>query len=185
MTISTWSPVARVISNITNTNPGVVTTTQPHGYISGTYVRIDMQPKPSIFGMCQVNNNIYLITVLTPNDFSINADTRGFDRFLSGQAAILNINQGVSAVIAVSANEFAVGQQVYFINVSGMVEVNHVVYKIIAVAPGFITIDANTTAFGMYIGGGSINLLQTPQVIPVGEVSNTLNMATRNTLTPP
>lgn len=112
MTISTWAPSSYIITNITQANPGVVTTNQPHGYLDGLYVRIDMQPKPSLFGMVQVSGNVYLITVLSPTTFSINVDTSNFDPFIA------------------------------------------------------------------------ITTPQAPQVIPVGEVANTLRNAEMNTLTP-
>lgn len=83
MTISTWTPISQIITNITQANPGVVTTSQPHGYSTGWYVRIDMQPKPKLFGMTQVNNNIYLITVQSPTTFSLNSDTSNFDAFIA------------------------------------------------------------------------------------------------------
>lgn len=47
------------------------------------YVRIDMQPKPSLFGMTQVNNNIYLITIVDSTNFSLNSDTSNFDAFIA------------------------------------------------------------------------------------------------------
>lgn len=83
MTISTWFPVSQIITNITQANPGVVTTANPHNYVNGLYVRIDMQPKPSLFGMTQVNNQVYLITVQSPTTFSLNADTSNFDSFIA------------------------------------------------------------------------------------------------------
>ena len=83
MTISTWAPSSHVITNITNANPGVVTTSQSHGYFDNAYVRIDMQPNPSLFGMTQVDNKVYLITVLSPTTFSLNADTSNFDSFVA------------------------------------------------------------------------------------------------------
>ena len=83
MTISTWAPVSQIITNITRANPGVVTTAQPHGYLDGLYVRIDMQPKPSLFGMVQVSGQVYLITVLTNTTFSLNSDTSNFDSFIA------------------------------------------------------------------------------------------------------
>ena len=84
MTISTWTPVSRIITNITQANPGVVTTSQPHGFLNGLYVRIDMFPKPSLYGMTQVNNQIYLITVIDTTNFSIDVNTTGFDTFIAG-----------------------------------------------------------------------------------------------------
>lgn len=83
MTISTWTPLRQEISNITNANPGVVTTVDDHGYLNGLYVRIVL---PANFGMQQVNSNIYLITVLSPTTFSIDVDTTTYDAFTLGSS---------------------------------------------------------------------------------------------------
>lgn len=40
-----------------------------------------MQPDPDLFGMTQVNGNIYLISILSDTTFSLNADTSNFDSF--------------------------------------------------------------------------------------------------------
>jgi hypothetical protein len=71
-----------------------------------------MNPEPALFGMTQVNNQIYLITVLSPTTFSINSNTETFDAFIA------------------------------------------------------------------------VTIPQAPQVIPVGEIALTLDMAEKNTLTP-
>lgn len=79
MTISNFFvPNRQTVSNITRANPGVVTTTQDHGYHDGLFVRFYF---PVNFGMTQVNGNEYQITVLSPSTFSINADTSNFDVF--------------------------------------------------------------------------------------------------------
>jgi hypothetical protein len=83
VTISTWAPTSRIITDITRANPGVVTTSQSHGFLDGLYVRIDMQPKPSLFGMTQVSGQIYLITVINSTSFSINENTSNFDSFIA------------------------------------------------------------------------------------------------------
>ena len=43
-----------------------------------------MFPEPALFGMTQVSNQIYLITVIDSTSFSIDADTRNFDVFIAG-----------------------------------------------------------------------------------------------------
>lgn len=83
MTTSTWAPQSSIITNITQANPGVVTTSQPHGFLDGLYVRIDMQPQPSLFGMTQVSGKVYLITVLSDSTFSIDTDTTNYDAFVA------------------------------------------------------------------------------------------------------
>lgn len=81
MTISTWTPVLNQVSNITNANPGVVTTTTNHGYLNGLYVRFQIPPD---YGMNQLGSNIYLIEILSPTTFSINVDTTNYTPFASG-----------------------------------------------------------------------------------------------------
>jgi hypothetical protein len=71
-------PNRQQISAITRANPGVVTTTQAHGYATGLFVRFYF---PINFGMMQVNGNVYQITVLSPTTFAIDADTTNFDTF--------------------------------------------------------------------------------------------------------
>ena len=73
-----YQPAMRFISNITNANPAVVTTTQEHLYISKTIVRIDI---PRNFGMQQINQQFGEITVLSPTTFSITIDTTFYDPF--------------------------------------------------------------------------------------------------------
>lgn len=79
MTISTWSPARQEIVAFTFANPGVVTTAQPHGYHDGLYVRISIPGKFSI----PYNNTVFLITVLSPTTFSLNADTTNYDNVMA------------------------------------------------------------------------------------------------------
>lgn len=78
MTTSTWSPLSRVVTNITQANPGVVTTSVNHGYLNGLFVRFFF---PNNVGMSQLNDNVFLITVLSSNTFSIDANTTNYDPF--------------------------------------------------------------------------------------------------------
>lgn len=80
MTISNFFlPNRQTIAAITRANPGVVTTTQSHGYSTGLFVRLVL---PADFGMQQVDNQIYEITVLSPTTFAINQNTTTFDAFV-------------------------------------------------------------------------------------------------------
>jgi hypothetical protein len=75
-----FGPDSQVITDITNANPGVVTTQSVHGFEDGLYVRISM---PGNFGMNQVANQFYEITVLSTTTFSIPINTTNFDAFVS------------------------------------------------------------------------------------------------------
>jgi hypothetical protein len=73
-----YQPAMRIISSITNALPAVVTTTFAHDYVTGIIVRIII---PVGFGMQQVNQQTFPITVLTPTTFSIPVNTTTFDQF--------------------------------------------------------------------------------------------------------
>lgn len=75
-----FTPQAQVISNITNTNPAVVTTAQNHGYLTLLVVRLFL-PAPTYFNMPLLNGQFFQITVLTPTTFSIPINTLTMDIF--------------------------------------------------------------------------------------------------------
>lgn len=71
-------PNRQTVSSITRANPGVVTTTQNNGYLSGLFVRFFF---PLDVGMNQLNEKIVKITVISDTEFSIGLDTTNFDAF--------------------------------------------------------------------------------------------------------
>ena len=79
MTIPTWKPVQRTVTSITVANPGVVTTSEAHGYFDGLIVRFEFFED---YGMFQVLGNLYTISILSPTTFSLNSSTLGFDPFV-------------------------------------------------------------------------------------------------------
>lgn len=84
MTISNnFIPNRQIIQSITNAYPAVVTTTAPHGYHDGLYVRLVY---PIADGMQQIQGQVFLITILSPTTFSIPVDTRNFDSFALNSA---------------------------------------------------------------------------------------------------
>ncbi len=70
-----FQPAMRIISNITNANPGVVTTTFAHQYKDLLIVRLDI---PQGFGMQQANQLTGTVSVLSPTTFAISIDTTNF-----------------------------------------------------------------------------------------------------------
>ena len=73
-------PQVREISSITQANPAVVTTSEPHEYNEGLYVRITIPYERS---MPQINGQVYLATILTESTFSVPVDSRPFDPFIT------------------------------------------------------------------------------------------------------
>lgn len=64
----TFSPPRVAISAITQAKPCVITTSMANSLVTGGKVRLHV---PKNFGMINLNNNIYSITVLTGTTFSI------------------------------------------------------------------------------------------------------------------
>ena len=64
----TFSPARVAISAITQANPCVVSTASAHNLTTGQVVRIHV---PTNYGMVQLNQNLYHITVLSPTSFSL------------------------------------------------------------------------------------------------------------------
>lgn len=74
----TFQLAMRIVNNITQANPAVVTTSFDHDYVTGAIVRLYV---PLGYGMVQANEKKGAITVLTPTTFEINLDTTQFDPF--------------------------------------------------------------------------------------------------------
>ncbi len=84
---TTWTPVpalaaAKVITGITQANPGVVTTSTAHGYSNGDVVYL-----AAIVGMIQLNATFVTVTSTGANTFSIGVDTTGFTAYSSAGTA--------------------------------------------------------------------------------------------------
>lgn len=67
------------ISNITNFNPGAVTTTSAHGLSTGNQVYIT-----GVTGMTQVNGQTFTITVTGASSFTLGVDTTAFGVYTGG-----------------------------------------------------------------------------------------------------
>lgn len=77
-TYKLFYPANRVIANITQASPAVITTLVDHGYTTGQQVRIKV---PAACGMIQLNDLTATVTNINASTFSINIDTTGFTAF--------------------------------------------------------------------------------------------------------
>lgn len=79
MTISNFFiPNRQTVSAISQANPGVVTTSQNHGYETGLCVRFFF---PLDVGMNQLRDEVVKITKVDDTNFSIGVNTSKFDVF--------------------------------------------------------------------------------------------------------
>lgn len=74
-----YQPAMRIISNITNDFPAVVTTTFDHQFFTGAIVRLNV---PKGFGMVQANQLYGPIVVTGNTTFTIDIDTIFFQPFV-------------------------------------------------------------------------------------------------------
>lgn len=106
MTIANFFvPNRQTVTNITRANPGVVTTSQDHGYLNGLFVRFY---SPKSFGMTQLDGNIYEITVLSPTTFAIDTDTTNFDSFVVSSPSqvpqVIPVGEVASSLVQATIN---------------------------------------------------------------------------------
>lgn len=73
--IALFVPNVQFIADITQSNPAVVTTQQPHGYPDQIFVRLRI---PENFGMSELDGKICEIVVLDSMSFAIDLDTSSY-----------------------------------------------------------------------------------------------------------
>jgi len=83
----TFQPAMRVISEITNSFPVLITTSLMHQYQTGLIVRLYI---PLGFGMQLANQLEGDITVINGNQFTMNIDTTNFEPFIIPPLVIVN-----------------------------------------------------------------------------------------------
>lgn len=69
----------RSISSISRANPGVVTTTAPHGFSAGQQIALS-----GIAGMTELNDTLVAVTPIDATRFSIGVNTSSYDAYTSG-----------------------------------------------------------------------------------------------------
>ncbi len=77
-TFPVFQPALRIIINITNGFPAIVTTSFAHQYTTGLIVRLILPPG---YGMSQANQQFSDIIVIDSLNFSINIDTTHYQLF--------------------------------------------------------------------------------------------------------
>lgn len=81
--VSPWTfnplTISGYVRFATRENPGVITTTYPHGLSNNDLVTFS-----KVLGMTELNGVEYTITVLSPTSFSLGVDTTGYTSYSSG-----------------------------------------------------------------------------------------------------
>lgn len=103
--ISTLVGSSLLVSNITQANPGVVTTTLNHGFATGQVIEMT-----GVQGMFEVNSVPYTITVIDEKNFSI-VNTSGFLAYTGGGLVTPNLRN-----VQVSLQDYPDTYIVNFVN---------------------------------------------------------------------
>ena len=133
----------KTISAATVANPGVITATA-HGFSDGDLVDIS-----DVLGMTELNGNRYTVIEAAANSFEIMAQA---SKPVSGAT---KANPGSITVVG---HGRSTGDEVGFLNVGGMTELNGNSYTITVVDSDTFTIGVDTSAFTTYVSGGDAHL---------------------------
>lgn len=79
-TFPVFQPAMRIITNVTNGFPAIVTTSFAHQYDTGLIIRLILPPG---YGMDQVSQKFGEIVVIDDTNFSISIDTTYFQPFVT------------------------------------------------------------------------------------------------------
>lgn len=82
-TYPVFQPAMRIITNVTNGFPAIVTTSFAHQYDTGLIIRLILPPG---YGMDQVNQKFSQINVIDETSFSIDIDTTDFQPFVTPES---------------------------------------------------------------------------------------------------
>lgn len=92
--ISNLTGSTLTVSNITNANPGVVTTNQNHGYVTGQVIQIN-----GVVGMTGINGVNLTITVINETSFSIGINTTTSGAYVSGGVITPNLRNNTVNIL--------------------------------------------------------------------------------------
>ena len=139
--LSLDSPVT--ISGATAANPGVITATG-HGFIDGDEVDLS-----DIVGATQWNGVRGIVIEKTTNTFEVLSE---------GNHPVSAVTEANPGSVTAVAHGFSTGDEVGFLSVGGMTELNGNGYTITVVNADTFTIGVNTSGFTTFTSGGKVYL---------------------------
>ena len=132
------------ITGVTAANP-VVVTSASHGLLDGDLVDI-----VSVVGEVEVNNNRYVV---------IESATNTFELMNQASKPVSGVTKASPGSVTCVAHGFSTGDEIGFLSVGGMVELNGNAYTITKVDADTFTIGVDSSGFTTFISGGSAHLL--------------------------
>lgn len=135
--------VPLTITAATAANP-VVVTSSSHGLSDGDLVDIT-----DVVGMSEINDNRYIVIESTTNTFELMNRAR---------KPVSGATQANPGSITCVGHGFSNGDQIGFLEVGGMTELNGNVYTITSVNADTFTIGVNSSSYTTYVSGGYAHL---------------------------
>ena len=139
--LSLNSPVT--VSGVTKANPGVITATG-HGFSDG-----DLVDLTDIVGMTELNGLRGVVIEKTTNTFEIMAE---------GNLPVSAVTRANPGLVTAVAHGLSTGNEVGFLGVGGMVELNGNGYTITKVSDDTFTIGVDSSGYTTYTSGGKVYL---------------------------
>ena len=129
------------ISAITQANPGVITTVNPHNFTNNLSVTIT-----DVLGMIQVNGIAYTVTVIDGTSFSIGVDTTTFTAYTSGGKATAQSGAGGGGNVAGASGQIQFNNAGVFDATSALTWDNFSSPKVLTVTGNANVTDLNATS---------------------------------------
>jgi uncharacterized protein (TIGR02217 family) len=149
---------AKVVTGITQANPGVVTAVG-HGFVTGDKIKL-----AAVVGMTEVNNLYFTITFISADTFSIGVSTLAYGAYSSGGTATkYGTTQTSPARVYSTAHGFTNGQLVYIDAATGMTDINDTVYTVANASADYFDLSGiDATEYSAYAANGVIGLYPQP-----------------------
>ncbi|MDP3803702.1 TadE/TadG family type IV pilus assembly protein [Brevundimonas sp.] len=150
---------ARNISAITRANPGVVTTSTAHGFVTNDYVWIR-----NVSGMGQVNNRAYRVQRISSTRFSLRSwdgsswvavNTSSYGNYLGSGEARKCLLSDCAVQVTAPGHGLETGDGVYITGANGMTQVNNRPYIVAKQTNNTYSIGVNGAEWGAHTSGGS------------------------------
>jgi hypothetical protein len=157
--VSTLVGSSMTISNITNANPGVITTVLNHGYANGQIALAQ-----GVLGMYQINNVSLTVTVIDEKNFSCGVNTSMFSTYTSGGVLTPNVRNNYVTIV-----DYPDTYQVVFVNPP---------QQTVAISVTYNTSALNFTSGGAVAQLGNPALVNYVNAVPVGQPMNLFELQT-------
>lgn len=157
--ISTLVGSSMVVDNITNANPGVITTVLNHGYTNGQAAIVQ-----GVLGMTQINNLPLTVTVTDEKTFSCGVDTTMFSMYTSGGVLTPNLRNNFVSIV-----DYPDTYQVVFVSPP---------QQSVAISVTYNTLQPNFTSGAAVQQLGNPALVSYVNAIPVGQPMNLFELQT-------